>query len=184
MWLFTPEGFYSVVTADEFGEELQVRARSEAHLERLRESRFPELGPTVSIAHRDYPCRAFTTKEALGECLVRLAKAIDYSNFKDTVYTRHSPKRANIYGAVWSDCRKIENKPAPASPSALKPLVELTDRTGEYQALDLHETGIWPIASKSRYGGVVFNLAGAVLLREPKNHFDDYVWTFPKGRPD
>lgn len=34
------------------------------------------------------------------------------------------------------------------------------------------------------YGGVVVNGAGQVLLREPINHFDDYVWTFPKGRPD
>ena len=23
-----------------------------------------------------------------------------------------------------------------------------------------------------------------VLLREPKGHYDGYVWTFPKGRPD
>ena len=34
------------------------------------------------------------------------------------------------------------------------------------------------------YGGVVVNREGKILLREPKNHFDNYVWTFPKGRPD
>lgn len=34
------------------------------------------------------------------------------------------------------------------------------------------------------YGGVVVNDAGQVLLREPANHFDGYVWTFPKGHPD
>ena len=34
------------------------------------------------------------------------------------------------------------------------------------------------------YGGVVINRQGRILLREPKNHFDNYVWTFPKGRPD
>ena len=34
------------------------------------------------------------------------------------------------------------------------------------------------------YGGVVIDEAGRVLLREPKNHFDYYVYTFPKGRPD
>ena len=32
------------------------------------------------------------------------------------------------------------------------------------------------------YGGVVINQQGRILLREPKKHFDDYVWTFPKGR--
>jgi 8-oxo-dGTP pyrophosphatase MutT (NUDIX family) len=34
------------------------------------------------------------------------------------------------------------------------------------------------------YGGVVFDDAGRVLLREPRKHFGDAVWTFPKGKPD
>ena len=34
------------------------------------------------------------------------------------------------------------------------------------------------------YGGVAFDRVGRVLLREPSGHFDDYVWTFPKGRPN
>lgn len=33
------------------------------------------------------------------------------------------------------------------------------------------------------YGGVVVDSRGSILLREPSNHFDGYVWTFPKGRP-
>ena len=33
------------------------------------------------------------------------------------------------------------------------------------------------------YGGVVINRQGRILLREPKKHYDNYVWTFPKGRP-
>lgn len=32
------------------------------------------------------------------------------------------------------------------------------------------------------YGGVVIDQQGKILLREPKGHFDNYVWTFPKGR--
>jgi 8-oxo-dGTP diphosphatase len=34
------------------------------------------------------------------------------------------------------------------------------------------------------YGGVVVNAQGQVLLREPANHFDGYVWTLAKGRPE
>ena len=34
------------------------------------------------------------------------------------------------------------------------------------------------------YGGVLFNDEGHVLLREPKGHFGQYVWTFPKGGRD
>lgn len=33
------------------------------------------------------------------------------------------------------------------------------------------------------YGGVVMDVSGRVLLREPSGHYDGYVWTFPKGRP-
>lgn len=33
------------------------------------------------------------------------------------------------------------------------------------------------------YGGVVVDRRGRILLREPSNHFDGYVWTFSKGRP-
>jgi 8-oxo-dGTP diphosphatase len=31
---------------------------------------------------------------------------------------------------------------------------------------------------------VIFNSEGKVLLREPKDHFDGYHWTYPKGRAD
>jgi len=37
---------------------------------------------------------------------------------------------------------------------------------------------------ENAYGGVVINQEGRILLREPKKHYDNYVWTFPKGRPD
>ena len=33
-------------------------------------------------------------------------------------------------------------------------------------------------------GGVVIDADGLVLVREPANHFDNYVWTFPKGGVD
>jgi len=33
------------------------------------------------------------------------------------------------------------------------------------------------------YGGVIIDELRRVLLREPTNHFDGYVWTWPKGRP-
>jgi 8-oxo-dGTP pyrophosphatase MutT (NUDIX family) len=37
---------------------------------------------------------------------------------------------------------------------------------------------------KLAFGGVVIRADGRVLLREPSNHFDGYVWTFAKGRPN
>jgi len=110
MWLFIPEGFYSIVTAEEFGHPLQVRARREEDLDRLRESYFPKLGPSIALAGRDYPWRAFTTRDDLSECLSRIVENLDYSNFKNEVARRHSHGRAHIYGDVWSACRQIETR--------------------------------------------------------------------------
>lgn len=33
-------------------------------------------------------------------------------------------------------------------------------------------------------GGVIIATEGHILLREPSGHFDGYVWTFSKGRPE
>lgn len=40
----------------------------------------------------------------------------------------------------------------------------------------------WNVAKASAYGGVLLTRTGQILLREPSNHFDGYVWTFAKGR--
>lgn len=42
----------------------------------------------------------------------------------------------------------------------------------------------WPIDAAQAYGGVLVDALGLILLREPAGHFDGYVWTFPKGKPD
>ena len=50
--------------------------------------------------------------------------------------------------------------------------------------LDKPETQVGGAVPKAaKYGGVVFDDHGRVLLREPTNHFDGYVWTFAKGAP-
>lgn len=41
----------------------------------------------------------------------------------------------------------------------------------------------WHISKAHAYGGVLITRCGQVLLREPSNHFDGYVWTFAKGKP-
>ena len=187
MWIFIPEGFYSIVTAEEFGHPLQVRARSEADLDRLRSTYFPKLGPNVAIPGRDYPWRACTTPDDLAECLIAIAKQIDYSNFKNEVAARLGSERAHIYGKVWAASREIETEsPAPTRKPTKDQSVSrrLADRTNGYRTRDLHAEGQWPPKSHRRYGGVIFNENGEVLLRESKGHFGGFVWTFSKGAPD
>ena len=58
------------------------------------------------------------------------------------------------------------------------------DQTSAYLSRDLFEEGVWKVSKRSRFGAVVFDHDNRVLLREPANHFDGYVWTFSKGAPD
>jgi len=56
------------------------------------------------------------------------------------------------------------------------------DRTGPLDRLPLDWN--FKTSQKVAYGGVLIATDGRLLLREVSNHFDGYVWTFPKGRPD
>jgi 8-oxo-dGTP pyrophosphatase MutT (NUDIX family) len=40
------------------------------------------------------------------------------------------------------------------------------------------------VPAAQSYGGVLFSEEGRVLLREPIDHLDGYVWTWPKGKPE
>ena len=40
------------------------------------------------------------------------------------------------------------------------------------------------IDTADAFGGVLVRDEGKILLREPKDHYGGYVWTFPKGRAD
>jgi hypothetical protein len=182
MWIFTPIGFFSVVSCEGFpgvppGKTLMIRARDPGDLDRLRDSYLPGLGPNVEVPGRDYPVRAFSTHQEFADCLSKLALEIDYTNFKDTVAARQGYARASVYGKVWQDCLKIQ----PALPTSGKRPARLGDGAAEYRSRDLHAEGDWPLFPKPRYGGVVFDGSSRVLLREPRNHFDGYYWTFAKG---
>lgn len=43
---------------------------------------------------------------------------------------------------------------------------------------------MWNIPAAKAYGGILLTRSGRILLREPTNHYDGYVWTYAKGRPD
>lgn len=57
-----------------------------------------------------------------------------------------------------------------------------------FDEIDLHDAEpTWNmdnVKGSPRYGGVVFNDKGQILLRRPTNDFDGYVWTFAKGGAD
>ncbi|MDP2227099.1 MAG: NUDIX hydrolase [Moraxellaceae bacterium] len=43
---------------------------------------------------------------------------------------------------------------------------------------------MWTPPKASAYGGILLTRGGRILLREPTHHYDGYVWTFAKGRPE
>lgn len=158
MWIVTTIGFYSVVRKP--GDALlTVRGRAAADLDRLRDQYMPQLSPTLTGQGTDYPVRATISKKDFTAGMAKLAMAIDYGNFKSEVAHAMGHGRAEVYSDVWSVLKHIEAEPAPTPPSQAP-------------------------SKRCSYGGVVIRRDGKILLREPKDHFDGYLWTFPKGKPN
>jgi hypothetical protein len=99
MWLLIPQGFYSIVQK-QGEEELCVRARVGADLDRLRETYLPALGETVETPGGDYRYRAWIGCDALAAGTAEIVRNLDYANFKDEVAC-HDPSRAHVYSRVW-----------------------------------------------------------------------------------
>lgn len=119
MWLFTKVGFFSAVqcgvetphesrqfpklkTGESATDYLSIRARIGGDLELLRKAYAPELGPTVELPGRDYPYRAYISKEKFAEAMVRATLDTDYGNFKDMITREFGRARHDLYAKVWS----------------------------------------------------------------------------------
>ncbi len=165
MWLFTNIGFFSAVQkpGTDF---LTVRARVKQDLDNLRLKYLPQLSASQAKGGTDYPWRATVSHVDFAAALGKIAMDIDYSNFKNEVSARQGKARASRYGKVW---QALYDMPEDAPPK---------------QMYTLPWSKTVAAGKKLAYGGVVFDPEGNLLLREPKNHFDGYVWTFAKGRPD
>jgi len=170
MWLMTPFGFFSIVQKpdDKKAGTLTIRARVYQDLEALREKFLPNMGEVIANAGSDYRYRAKAPRAEVGLALANIAVGIGYENFKDEVAARQGKPRAHFYGKVWEVLYQLPDKPPTSKKSEPAAVKTKTDIAGLAPA----------------YGGVVVDAKGLILLREPRNHFDGYVWTFPKGRPD
>ncbi|RZU47151.1 ADP-ribose pyrophosphatase YjhB (NUDIX family) [Fluviicoccus keumensis] len=168
MWLMTQFGFFSIVQKPN-EPHLTILSRTRGDLDRLRHHYLPELGPSLAHSGSDYPWRATAQHHEVADAFKRIAEDISYPNFKDEIADSLGKSRANRYSQVWSMLADIpEDLP---EPSLTRP--------------DGLPWGVLPSPGKSlAYGGIVIDSAGYLLLREVANHFDGYVWTFAKGRPD
>lgn len=168
MWLFTKFGFFSVVRKGE-GDKLTIRSRTKGDLDRLRNHYLPSLSPSRPHEGTDYPWRATASPSALAEALSTIVQDINYENFKGEVACSIGKDRAKRYEKIWSALYDMPDDLA-------EPHLE------GFEGLPWSPTT--PTNKAIAYGGVLIDPHGYLLLREVKNHFDGYVWTFAKGRPD
>ncbi|WP_312669048.1 NUDIX hydrolase [Stutzerimonas nitrititolerans] len=168
MWLFTKFGFFSVVKKGT-NDDLTIRSRTRSDLDRLRNHYLPSLSASRAHEGTDYPWRATASASALAEAMSAIAQDIDYANFKDEVALSLGKDRAKRYGRVWSALYDMSDDLSEPHPEGFEGLPwQQCASTGKAVA----------------YGGVVIDPNGYLLMREVKNQFDGYVWTFAKGRQD
>jgi hypothetical protein len=106
MWLFTTQGFYSVVKHRRDHDKLLVRARVREDLDALRKQ-IPELR-IFSDETADYRWRAVVTRAEWLAALAQFVEAMEYDNFKDAVAREQGPERAALYSSVWSVMRRLQ----------------------------------------------------------------------------
>ena len=109
MWVFTLDGFFSVVQKgwDKDTETVQVRGRNRVDLERFVK-RINIRDKVIETPKGDYPFRVVTTRQVWGKYLENIAGTIAYDNFKQEVEVQDGSNCADIYLRVWSELRKLE----------------------------------------------------------------------------
>lgn len=132
MWLLTQLGFFSVVQHRDNAAVVMIRARVKADLRELMKVT-KVRSPIIKTPDADYPYRTIVHRSNLQLITHALcgSQLLDYSNFKDRVYSR-DPERERIYHQVWALLRQLESleaRPSEApSESASPPVKKATRR--------------------------------------------------------
>ncbi|MGI9535977.1 MAG: hypothetical protein ACR2PB_02825 [Desulfocapsaceae bacterium] len=101
MWLYTRDGFYSVVYDDYCSDgELMIRARVIDDLERLLKKLQIDDADILVIRNADYRYRLKLSAGQWATYVAQEAASIDYDNFKNTV-ARDANERSTAYMKCW-----------------------------------------------------------------------------------
>lgn len=102
MWLFTSNGFLSIVAHRNQPGMLLVRARRDGEIEEM----FPDA--TVTRTDRaDYLFRAVVPRQDVANTVAHYAKTIDYDNFKNSVSDRD---RHDAYMNTWTVMNRYQRE--------------------------------------------------------------------------
>jgi len=167
MWLFTTFGFFSIVRK-RGDNELTIRSRTHGDLTRLITTYLPDLGEPINNEVPEYPWQVRCKADQIAKIVEQLTQEIEYENFKNEVSDILGSARACRYGIVREALYGMAEDAPEDTPSGWVGLPWSQKQNDK----------------NSAYGGVVVDPAGRLLLREVANHYDGYVWTFAKGRPE
>lgn len=103
MWICTNKAFLSIVDKAKTPGCLVVRARVAGHIEAV----FPAAVVSRTPGN-DYLFRAEISREDVAAALAEQARAISYSNFKDSVRNR---QLHDAYFGVWTEMAQIQEVP-------------------------------------------------------------------------
>lgn len=112
MWIFTKNGFFSIVCArhnEGLSKEIDesnfmIRSRSKVHLKNLI-NEYEELKECqiVEMNHSDYKYRIFVDKNTWAQVMKKITEDIDYGNFKNEVKkSLADPNFNSSLAEVWS----------------------------------------------------------------------------------
>ena len=110
MWIFMPTGgFISVVQkpGDAIDDHLTIRARAKADLVELRENFLADLGRIETGGGTDYAFRARASRTDFEVATAKMARTLDYNNYKDRVAKIKGSSRAHVYATVWGALLKL-----------------------------------------------------------------------------
>lgn len=109
MWIYTKEGFFSVVEDKKYckEDEVMVRARIKLDLQRFKDhiTTDPDI---VTLNEADYLHRIPVKRVDWANYLHKSAMELDYSTVKDSI--GNDGKRGIYYYGVWRNMQKLQDK--------------------------------------------------------------------------
>lgn len=106
-WIFTKEGFFSLVQHRDDPDVLMVRARVESDLYDL--AKFVDVSPKViETKSGDYRWRMDFKREVLANALYASVMDIDYTTSVKTALDKGEPKRHSAMMGVWTAMMRLQ----------------------------------------------------------------------------
>ena len=104
MWIFTKDGFVSIVQCDRQPRLLVVRGRVKGDVERLMACRgvFEDRD-----GHHDYRYRAYLDKDRVADKIAEHVCAIRYPNFKPAISDK---RRHRYYFQIWDTAWEMQEQ--------------------------------------------------------------------------